>query len=76
MALLGCLVVLGVIILSGCSGTVGSTNLSQVKPVFAAKKPVFIDKPFAASFRDAREIVRLARESGTPFFSSSSHKSC
>src|SRR5690242_13722663 len=33
VALLGCLVVLGVIILSGCSGTVGSTNLSQVKPV-------------------------------------------
>jgi predicted dehydrogenase len=49
----------------------GRVHLSQVKPVFAAKKPVFIDKPFAASFRDAREIVRLARESGTPFFSSS-----
>ncbi len=31
--LLGCLVVLGVIILSGCNGTVASTNLSQVKPV-------------------------------------------
>jgi predicted dehydrogenase len=52
----------------------GRAHLSQVKPVFAAKKPVFIDKPFAASFRDAREIVRLARESGTPFFSSSSRR--
>lgn len=52
----------------------GRVHLEQVKPVFAAKKPVFIDKPFAASFRDAREIVRLARESGTPFFSSSSRR--
>ncbi|MCI0392194.1 MAG: Gfo/Idh/MocA family oxidoreductase [Acidobacteria bacterium] len=50
----------------------GRVHLSQVKPVFAARKPVFIDKPFTASFRDAREIVRLSRESGTPFFSSSS----
>ena len=33
VALLGCFVVLGVIVLSGCSGTVGSTNLSQVKPI-------------------------------------------
>lgn len=52
----------------------GRVHLAQVRPVFAAKKPVFIDKPFAASFRDAREIVRLARESGTPFFSSSSRR--
>jgi lipoprotein-anchoring transpeptidase ErfK/SrfK len=33
VVMLGCFVILGVIILSGCSGTVGSTNLSQVKPV-------------------------------------------
>jgi len=50
----------------------GRSHLSQVRPVFAAKKRVFIDKPFAASYADAREIVRLSRESGTPFFSSSS----
>ena len=50
----------------------GRPHLSQVRPVFAAKKRVFIDKPFAASYADAREIVRLSRESGTPFFSSSS----
>lgn len=50
----------------------GRVHLNQVRPVFAAKKPVFIDKPFAHSVRDAREIVRLGRESGTPFFSSSS----
>lgn len=49
----------------------GRQHLPQVRPVFAAKKPVFIDKPFAGSFSDAREIVRLARESGVSFFSSS-----
>lgn len=50
----------------------GRTHLRQVRPVFAAKKRVFIDKPFAASLQDAREIVRLSLESGTAFFSSSS----
>jgi hypothetical protein len=50
----------------------GRPHLAQVRPVFAAKKRVFIDKPFTASYADAREIVRLSRESGVPFFSSSS----
>jgi hypothetical protein len=50
----------------------GRTHLKQARPVFAARKRVFIDKPFAASYADAREIVKLSRESGTPFFSSSS----
>lgn len=50
----------------------GRTHLKQVRPVFAARKRVFIDKPLAGSLRDAAEIVRLAKETGTPFFSSSS----
>ncbi len=50
----------------------GRPHLDQARPVFAAKKRVFIDKPFAASYADAREIVKLSRESGVPFFSSSS----
>ena len=50
----------------------GRPHLSQVRPVFKAKKRVFIDKPFTASYADAREIVRLSRASGVPFFSSSS----
>ena len=50
----------------------GRPHLAQARPVFKAKKRVFIDKPFAASYADAREIVRLSRESNTPFFSSSS----
>ncbi|MGH9159807.1 MAG: Gfo/Idh/MocA family protein, partial [Vicinamibacteraceae bacterium] len=49
----------------------GRKHLSQVRPVIAAQKPVFIDKPFTASLRDAQEIVRLARERRTPVFSSS-----
>lgn len=50
----------------------GRPHLEQVKPVFKAKKPVFIDKPVAGSLADAVEIYRLAKESGTPCFSSSS----
>lgn len=50
----------------------GRPHLAQAKPVFAAKKPVFIDKPVAASLADAMEIYRLSEESGTPCFSSSS----
>jgi predicted dehydrogenase len=50
----------------------GRPHLSQVRPVLAAKKRVFIDKPLTTRYADAREIVRLSRESGVPFFSSSS----
>jgi predicted dehydrogenase len=50
----------------------GRPHLAQVRPVLVAGKRVFIDKPLAGSYRDAREIVRLSKESGTPFFSTSS----
>lgn len=50
----------------------GRKHLEQAKPVFAARKPVFIDKPVAASLADALEIYRLAAETKTPCFSSSS----
>jgi predicted dehydrogenase len=50
----------------------GRPHLEQVKPVFKAKKPVFIDKPVAGSLADASQILQLAKESGTPCFSSSS----
>ena len=50
----------------------GRVHLEQVKPVLAAHKLVFIDKPLAASYRDAKEIARLAQEAGVPWFSSSS----
>ena len=50
----------------------GRVHLEQIKPVLKAKKPVFLDKPFAGNLRDAKEIVRLAKAAGVPFFSSSS----
>jgi hypothetical protein len=50
----------------------GRTHLAQARQVFAAKKPVFIDKPLASTLADAREIARLAKQAGVPWFSSSS----
>jgi predicted dehydrogenase len=50
----------------------GRPHLEQVKPVLQARKPVFIDKPMAASLPDVIEIFRLAREAKVPIFSSSS----
>jgi len=50
----------------------GRPHLTQVKPVIAARKPVFVDKPCAASLADALEIFRLAKEANVPIFSSSS----
>ncbi len=50
----------------------GRPHLDQARAVFRARKPVFIDKPLAGSLADAVEIVRLAEETQTPCFSSSS----
>lgn len=50
----------------------GRPHLEQVKPVFAAHKPVFIDKPMAGSYKDAKKIYDLGKASGTPWFTSSS----
>src|SRR5579864_9032717 len=49
----------------------GRVHLEQVKPVIAARKPVYIDKPLAATLEDAREIARLAKQAGVPWFSAS-----
>jgi hypothetical protein len=50
----------------------GRVHLEQARPVIAAHKPLFIDKPLAATLEDAREIARLAKAAGVPWFSSSS----
>jgi len=50
----------------------GRKHLTEARSVFAAGKPVFIDKPIAASLADAMEIFRLAREHDVPCFTSSS----
>ena len=52
----------------------GRTHLPQVRPVLAAKKPVFIDKPIAANLRDALEIAKLAKASGVPVWTGSSYR--
>ncbi len=52
----------------------GRTHLQQVRPIFAARKPVFIDKPMAGNLDDVKEIFRLSRESGVPCFSSSCYR--
>jgi hypothetical protein len=50
----------------------GRVHLEQARQVIKAGKPLFIDKPLAATLEDAREIARLANEAGVPWFSSSS----
>ncbi|MGQ9914176.1 MAG: Gfo/Idh/MocA family protein [Thermogutta sp.] len=50
----------------------GRPHLEQARKVIAAKKPLYIDKPMAASLVDVLKIFRLADEAGVPVFSSSS----
>lgn len=52
----------------------GRPKLEQIRPIIAAHKPVFIDKPVAASLKDVIEIDRLARENHVPWFSSSAYR--
>lgn len=49
----------------------GRKHLDEARQVFAAGKPVFIDKPIAGSLADAIEIFRLAKQHNVPCFSSS-----
>ena len=50
----------------------GRPHLKQVKPVFEAGKRVFIDKPLSSSWSDAKEIARLGKQHGVPWWSASS----
>ena len=50
----------------------GRPHLAQARQVIAAHKPLFIDKPLAATLEDAREIARLAKAAGVPWWTSSS----
>jgi predicted dehydrogenase len=50
----------------------GRPHLKQARPVIAAGKPLFVDKPMAASLADAMQIFRLAKEKNVPVFSASS----
>ena len=50
----------------------GRLHLEQALPVLKARKPVFIDKPVAASLVDVIAIYQAAKHFDTPVFSSSS----
>ncbi len=49
----------------------GRPRLEQMKQILAAGKPVFMDKPVAASLKDAVEIFKLAVTAQVPVFSAS-----
>ncbi|MDZ4289192.1 MAG: Gfo/Idh/MocA family oxidoreductase [Prosthecobacter sp.] len=50
----------------------GRPHLEQLRPCLAAHKPVFIDKPIAASLSDVLKIFDEVKKAGVPVFSSSS----
>jgi hypothetical protein len=50
----------------------GRTHLPQFREIARAGKPVFIDKPLAASYKDAVAIAGTARDAGVKWFSASS----
>lgn len=52
----------------------GTQHLEQAQPVFAAKKPIFIDKPLAASLADVLAIAELGKEHDVPWFTASSSR--
>lgn len=49
----------------------GRQHLEQFRKLAPFGKPVFIDKPFACSSADAREILALSGKHGAPVFSAS-----
>lgn len=50
----------------------GRPHLEQAKPVFAARKPIFVDKPVAGSLVDIIELFYQAKQNKVPCFSNSS----
>ncbi|MDZ4852893.1 MAG: Gfo/Idh/MocA family oxidoreductase [Pirellulaceae bacterium] len=50
----------------------GRVHLEQLKPVLAAGKPVFIDKPIAGSLADTVRILDAIKQAKVPCFCSSS----
>ncbi|MDB5386180.1 MAG: hypothetical protein JWM11_1826 [Planctomycetaceae bacterium] len=52
----------------------GTQHLAQARPVIEAGKPLFIDKPLAASLADALAIADLAAKRNVPWFTASSSR--
>ena len=53
-----------------CSGD-GSDHLALARPLLKAGIPTFVDKPFAATTRDAQAMIRLVTSHDTPLMSAS-----
>ena len=50
----------------------GRRHFKEAIPVIKAGKPLFIDKPLAHNFYEAKKIMEMAEENNCPVFSSSS----
>lgn len=50
----------------------GRPHMEQLLPVFKAGKPVFIDKPIGANFKEVVDILNASKKYKVPIFSSSS----
>ncbi|MFC4025068.1 Gfo/Idh/MocA family protein [Oceanobacillus longus] len=49
----------------------GTQHFEQLKRIIPYKKPIFIDKPFSLSSKDAKEMIQLSQNYQTPIMSSS-----
>lgn len=52
----------------------GTQHLEQLIPVMEAGKPVYIDKPLAASLKDVLAIAELGKKHNVPWFTASSSR--
>jgi hypothetical protein len=50
----------------------GRRHLKELIPVAKAGKPCYVDKPFTAGLKDAKEMVKVIKEHKLPCFSASS----
>ena len=50
----------------------GRPHLEQARPVLAAHKPLYLDKPVAGTLHDAIELFRIAQAAKVPIFTASS----
>ena len=58
------------IFLGDCDGS-GVDHLKLAEPFLKRSIPIFVDKPFASTLKDAKELVRLAEENNTLMFNAS-----
>lgn len=58
------------VFIADCDGG-GGDHLRLARPFLKKGIPIFVDKPFASTLKDAQEIVRLSEENNTPLFNAS-----